>query len=384
MMKTLRLMAVLIGSLVFARTALADWSPVRRITWTSGGSYSPAVAIDSSGYLHVVWYDPSPGNNEIYYKRSTDGGASWSLSQRLTWTSEHSLDPDIAVDSLGGVHVVWHDYTPGNAEVYYKGSTDGGASWLPSQRLTWTPATSELPAVAVDAVDRIHLIWDDFAPGNSELYYKRSLTGGSSWTPTQRLTWNSGQSYSARIACSPAGHLHVVWGDNTPGSNEIYYLGGQSGGATWSSPKRLTWNSGASYSPAIAAHSSGLLHVVWWDTTPGQTAIYYKNSPDGGATWASARRLTWTFGWAYSPALKLGFSGQLHLVWMDLIDSNWEIFYKKSTDEGATWGSTQRRTWTTSGNSYFPALAFDSLGFLHIVWSDDTPGNAEIYYLKGK
>ena len=137
-MKPIKLVMVLIGSLVFVATAPADWSAVRRITWTSGGSYYPALAIDASGYLHVVWHDDTPGNYQIYYKRSTDGGTTWSANQRLTWTSNDSITPDIAVDPPGRVHVVWHDYTPGNAEIYYKRSTDGGASWLPSQRLTWT------------------------------------------------------------------------------------------------------------------------------------------------------------------------------------------------------------------------------------------------------
>jgi len=382
-MKPIRFAIVLIGSLVFARTALADWSAVRRITWTSGGSYYPALAIDASGYLHVAWHDDTPGNYQLYYKRSTDGGTSWSANQRLTWTSNDSFTPDIAADSLGGVHVVWNDYSSGNAEVYYKRSTDGGASWLPSQRLTWTSTADEFPAIAVDGVDRIHVIWDDYAPGYSDIYYRRSLTGGSSWAAAQRLTWTSSWSSGPAIACTPSGHLHVVWYDYTPGNDEIYYIAGSNGGTTWSSPRRLTWNSGSSDYPAIAAHASGLLHVVWWDKTPGPAEIYYKNSPDGGASWTSTKRLTWTPGASYRPAIKLGFSGQLHLVWDDLSVSNGEIFYKKSTDEGATWGSTQRRTWN-SGLSNSPAIAFDSSGDLHVVWSDETPGNYEIYYLKGK
>jgi len=381
-MKTLRLMAVLIGSLVLVPSALADWSPVRRITWTSGGSYYPAIAIDSSGNLHAVWYDNTPGNDEIYYKKSTDEGASWLPSQRLTWTSDSSYDPDIAVDSLGGVHVVWHDYTPGNSEIYYRGSTDGGTSWLPSQRLTWTPDASKLPAVAVDGVDRIHAVWEDHTPGYPDIYYRRSLTGGVTWTPTQRLTWNSGNSSYPGIACSPAGHLHVVWSDDSPGNCEIYYIAASNGGTTWSSPRRLTWNSGSSNWPAIAAQASGILHVVWWDTTPGMSDIYYKNSPDGGANWASAKRITWTPGGSFRPAIKLGFSGQLHLIWDESPGSSQEIFYKKSTDGGAAWGSTQRLTWN-SGWSSCPAIAFDSSGFLHVVWCDDTPGNWEIYYMKG-
>ena len=146
---------------------------------------------------------------------------------------------------------------------------------------------------------------------------------------------------------------------------------------------RLTCEFGPFRLSGYRRYASGLLHVVWWNTTPGGEAeIYYKDSPDGGTIWTSARRLTWTPGISYSPDIRLGFSGQLHVVWRDLAASNEEIFYKKSPDGGATWGSTQRRTWT-SGSSYEPAIAFDSSGDLHVVWCDDTPGNYEIYYLKG-
>ena len=383
-MKSIRLLAVLVVFLIVAQAAQADWSTVRRITWTTGGSYNPAIAIDSSGNLHAVWQDHTPGNPEIYYKKSTDGGATWSPSRRLTWTSGASYEPDIAVDSSGRVHVVWYDDTPGHFEIYYRGSTDGGTSWLPSLRLTWTSVAAELPVIAVDGVERIHVVWHDYTPGNPDIYYRRSLTGGVSWTATQRLTWSSGNSMNPAIACSPAGHLHVVWSDETPGNYEIYYVAGSNGGTTWSSPRRLTWNSGTSSSPDIAAHASGLIHVVWFDFSPWVLSeIYYKNSPDGGASWTSAKRLTWTPGGSYYPAIQLGFSGQVHLFWNGYVGSSQEIFYKKSTDGGATWGSTQRRTWT-SGSSSSPAIAFDGSGDLHIVWNDDTPGNAEIYYLKGK
>ena len=48
------------------------------------------------------------------------GDATWTTSQRLTWNSDDSLWPDIAVDSSGNVHLVWYDYTPGMPEIYYR------------------------------------------------------------------------------------------------------------------------------------------------------------------------------------------------------------------------------------------------------------------------
>jgi hypothetical protein len=44
----------------------------------------------------------------------------WATSRRLTWTSGHSVHPAIAADSFGNLHVVWPDWTPGKAEIYYR------------------------------------------------------------------------------------------------------------------------------------------------------------------------------------------------------------------------------------------------------------------------
>lgn len=69
MRKYLRFFALLAGLFWQTPDALADWSAAKRITWTSGFSSSPAIAVGSTDTLHVVWADPTPGNWEIYYKK---------------------------------------------------------------------------------------------------------------------------------------------------------------------------------------------------------------------------------------------------------------------------------------------------------------------------
>jgi hypothetical protein len=71
----------------------------------------------------MAWYDDTPGASEIYYKRSTDGGSTWGMSQRLTWTSDTSSTPVLAIESNNALHLVWEDNTPGNYEIYYKKGT---------------------------------------------------------------------------------------------------------------------------------------------------------------------------------------------------------------------------------------------------------------------
>jgi|MudIll2142460700_1097286.scaffolds.fasta_scaffold415409_2 hypothetical protein len=67
-----------LGLFLLARSVQADWQPAKRLTWISGDSFQPRIAGDSSGNLHVVWYASVSGDNNIYYKQSTDAGATWS------------------------------------------------------------------------------------------------------------------------------------------------------------------------------------------------------------------------------------------------------------------------------------------------------------------
>ncbi len=378
-MKRMGLMSVSLGFFFSLQLSLHGWDLVKRLTWTSGDSELSAIAADSNGHLHVVWADKTPGNEEIFYKKSTDQGSTWGPNQRLTSNSGTSLSPAIAVDGLDNIHVVWTDNTPGNDEICYKKSTNGGSIWAPSRRLTWTPGGSINPAIAIDTSGTLNVVWNDATPGNWEVYFKKSTNEGSTWTPTQRLTFTSGLSYNEAIAVDPSGNLHVLWSSDAPGNEEIYYKRSTDGGSSWTPSQRLTWNSGWSRGSVIAADVSGNIHAVWADVTPGNWEIYYKKSMDGGSTWTPNQRLTWNSGYSGSPAIAVDASGNLHLAWNDDTSYNWEIYYKSSTTGGASWTTSQRVTWN-SGYSGDPAIAVDGLYYIHVVWTDDTPGGYEIYY----
>jgi hypothetical protein len=377
-MKRFGQMIVALGIFLLAQVAQADWTPAKRLTWTAGASVDMNIISDSSGKLHLVWADSTPGNLEIYYKKSINGGTTWSANKRLTWTAGDSRYPASAADPFGGLHVVWYDDTPGNAEIYYSKSTDGGATWSPSKRLTWTVGNSFWLALAVDSSGYIHVVWSDPTPGNAELYYKKSMDGGSSWTASKRLTWTSELSSAPDIAVDSSNSLYVVWHDMTPGNLEIYCRKSPDGGATWTSSQRLTLNSGDSLFPDIVRDSAGNLHVVWEDFTPGKWEIYYKKSTNGGISWSASKRITWTSGTSWWPAIAIDSAGNLLLVWQDDTPGGTDIYYGKSPDGGATWNPFQRLTWTLSAG--YPDLTADPNGNHHLVYNI---GNTDIYYKKG-
>jgi len=381
MKRTVPMVAAL-GLFLFAQAAQADWTPAKRLTWTSGKSSVPAAAADSNGAVHIVWEDNTPGNSEIYYKRSPDGGTTWTAAQRLTWNSGESIFPAIAIDPGNTIHVVWQDSTPGIDEIYYTRSSDGGLTWSAVRRLTWTSGSSGGPNIAIDSSPAIHIVWMDYTPSNYEVYYTNSMDAGLTWGPARRLTWTTTSSFYPVIASYSTHYVHVVWYDDTSGNLEVYYKRSWDRGSTWGTAKRLTVNSGLSGYPFAAAGSIGDIHIVWQDDTPGNQEIYYRRSTDGGSNWDTVRRLTWTLGWSYFPAMGIDSNDDIHIVWHDDTPGDSEIYYKSSLDGGSTWSATQRLTWM-SGSSVYPAMAIGTGDALHLVWSDGTPGNYEIYYRKG-
>jgi hypothetical protein len=303
-------------------------------------------------------------------------------NRKLTWASSAFGNVQAAVDTADNIHLVWQNTPPGDGELYYKKSMNGGATWTPNQRITWTSASSESPSLSVDSLGNIHVVWEEYTPAETEVYYKKSTDGGLTWTAGQRLSWTPGYSRCAKIASHWSGGLYVVWGVNNNGNDEVYFRKGTIGGPTWSTGQKVTWTPGNSSLPALAVDFSGNLHLAWIDDTPGNLEVYYQKSTNDGVSWSAAQRVTWTPGYSNCPSLAVDTAGNPYVVWEDDAPGKEEIYYRRSTDGGVSWSTWQRLTWN-SGYSYGPAVALDPSGCPHVLWWDDTPGNFEIHYKRG-
>jgi hypothetical protein len=378
-MKRLRLAMIAALAYFYSLRRLVQWTSPRGSPglWVNLLSF---IARDLTG-TPCVLEDYTPGNAEIFQEESTDLGAVWTSNQRLTWNSGASGWPVMTLDVGNYIHVLWEDDTPGKSEIFHKKSTNLGDTWLGVKNLSSTPGDSWNVTVALDASGTLHVLWNDKTPGNYEIYYTRSTDRGDTWAVSQRLTWTAADSWSPEIVMDFSNNIHVVWFEFTAGNAEIFYKRSTDQGITWAATQRLCWTSGFSLEPAITADSSGNIHVIWSDNSPGNNEIYYKKSPDKGVTWAPLRKLTWTAGESAYPRIVFDAWDNIHLVWMDNTPGNAEIYYKVSTDGGVSWSAAQRLT-STSGNSFNPFLAVDTYGNLHVVWHDDTPGNFQIYYKK--
>lgn len=369
--------------LLFSVSLNAQWEPDVRLTnaesnsWTTNNNAWCIAAKEN--VVHITWGDIRDGDREIYYKRSTDGGTTWGADIRLTNTISYSEGPSIAV-SDSHVHVVWQDYRDGNYEIYSKHSTDGGITWGNDIRQTKNINTSLSPCIASSGL-LVHIVWHDERdynyPYKSEIYYKRSTDGGLTWGEDIRLTFSV--SYSAYSSIVVSGSLmHLVWMDNRDGLGEIYYKRSTDSGINWGADTRLTNEYYDSWSPSIAA-SGKLVHIVWSDSRNGYDEIYYKRSTDDGITWGADNRLTNAPFNSNSPSVAVS-DKLVHVAWDDWRDNDREIYYKRSTNGGITWGVDTRLT-NAIYNSERPSIAVSG-SHVNVVWTDSRNGyiNSEIYY----
>ena len=306
-----------------------SWDSDTRLTNNSAISHFPSIAV-SGPVVHVVWEEYRDGNGEIYYKRSTDAGVSWGADTRLTNNSSQSLSPSVAVsDSF--VHVTWYDLRDGNSEIYYKRSDDGGLNWGTDMRLTNNTSGSTVPAIAASGTI-VHIAWEEYRHGPAEIYYKRSSDGGATWGTDTRLTNNSANSFSPSIATSNS-DVNIAWFDHRDGNDEIYSKHSADGGLNWGVDTRVTTNAAVSNYPSVSV-SGSKVHLVWFDERDGNTEIYYNRSTDSGATWGADFRLTNDAARSTDPCAAVSGSN-VHVIWTDARDNsptytgNYEIYYKR-------------------------------------------------------
>jgi hypothetical protein len=256
------------------------WDTTRRLTNASGLSSLPAITA-SGGNVHVVWSDQRDSAYEIYHVGSTDDGTTWGVEQRLTNAEGTSYNHGVTATGTI-VNVIWNDTRDTSgffAEVYQKRSTDGGVSWSEDIRLTWSPTTAVLPSSTLSG-SVLHLVYSDNRSGAQDLYYRRSSDLGATWEPERRLTEDPGASGWASIGAN-GDIVYVVWVDNRLGPNELFFKRSLDGGTTWEEDARLVTSSINAERPSVAL-SGDLVHAIWTDSHSGNTEIYYKRNIEGG------------------------------------------------------------------------------------------------------
>ncbi len=315
----------------------------------------------------------------------------WEIPKKISSTPHYSLDPSIALDSKGNLHVVWSD-TGGGNEVFYTKLDKDGEKIVDDTRLTFNPMHSFNPSIAVDSSDLIHVAFTDARDGNAEIYYTRLDNEGNTLQDDFRVTRNKWVSFSPVIVVDSDENVHIVWSDNREKYDvfNLYYTKLSKDGRKLVNDIKITENEGHwSVEPSIALDSHDNIHIIWVDNRNGLAGggwdIFYKKLDNQGKTIVDDLQLTYNTFWDLSPSIALDPMDNIHLAWAQNREDSWEIFYMKLNNEGNK--MSERRLTFDPTNSESPYIAIDSNNNIHIVWTNwdqawPTFNMIEIYYTK--
>ncbi|MCG2825278.1 MAG: hypothetical protein L6265_01650 [Thermoplasmatales archaeon] len=146
-----------------------------------GAKNYPSVAVDSQNNVHVVWLDtrddPEAIKGEIYYTKLDTNGDILVNNSKLTEHYESSWAPSIAIDKQNNVHIVWLiDHNASHNELRYMKLDNDGNIIINDTYLTESCAKDadyfSIPRIAIDSMNRLHVVFMDDGDGNYEIYYK--------------------------------------------------------------------------------------------------------------------------------------------------------------------------------------------------------------------
>lgn len=307
------------------------WSSDIRLTFDTSGVYRPSIYADRNNVL-LVWEDNRNGS-EIYFKKSTNCGITWGPDTRLTYDPYYSLFPSVCSNN-NIIHIVWGDTrTDNSGDIFYKRSTDNGITWSNDLRFTDTQNGNYFPSISISGTN-VHVIWEDRRNGQSgEIYYRRSTDNGASWENEVRLTNNPANSWMPALSVNGS-NVQIVWLDQRTGSFEVYNKFSTDNGVSWSTDTKVTNGFSFTNIGSVSIFNKGnMVFLSWPDSRSGNEEIYFNNSTNNGTSWNTDQRLTNSAGISVNTSVSASFN-KIFNVWTDSRDGNKEIYFKKNILNG--------------------------------------------------
>ena len=362
----------------------------------SGLDGTPQVTNDGAGSWVAVWYsnDSLGGtigtDRDILVSRSDDNGVTWTAAAALNTNaasdSGSDWEPQITTDAAGNWVAVWASADSLGAtigadyDIFVSRSSDAGATWAAPAALNTNAATDSgsdtYPQVMTDGAGNWVAVWQSNDSLGStigsdfDILVARSSDAGATWTAPAALGTNAvsdvGHDRRPQVTTDGAGNWVAVWDSSDllggPIGSDLDILVARSSdvGATWTAPAALNTNaatdSGLDWAPQVTTDGAGSWVAAWQSTDSlGATIgteydIFFSRSSDAGATWSAPAALNTNAatdsGEDFVPQVTTDGAGNWVVVWRSddslggTTGSDWDILFARSSDAGETWTAT--------------------------------------------
>lgn len=341
-----------------------NWAEPNDIVPPSADIVRNAIATDLAGNVHLIFGGSVYGNFAMYHQQApldeAWSAAAWSAPHRIN--QGISYMGDIAVDSRGVIHVIYDDTLhyasedrPAMADIFYRRSADGGRTWSAPVNLYPEPLTgSARPYMEIDSKDVIHVTWDEgwdrLSGATSDTHYGvyvSSSNGGETWTSPVVIDYPDATVVQLTVGSNGQGDVILVW--RATSHDELFYQHSTDGGHSWGEPSAIPQVFARPWTIPfdmydMAADSAGHIHllVVGRESQEENALLGVYHLLWDGDAWSIPTKIFASEGlYPEYPKIVVHEGNQIHAAWF--------------TREGNVWEQdTNREIWYSSSQSSAP------------------------------
>lgn len=419
--RTVQKLVICLVLTLTAKAALAasGFTPQRRLGYTTGDQWEPALATDAHDHIYILFPQYGPVAQcpactapTMVLLTSNDNGLSWEPPQPLLTSSSGQFDAQIKVDPVDR-QTLYASWMQGRHDIVVARSQDFGRSWYFSIAEHSPEVVIDKPVLAVRGAN-VYVSFNH----DQTLAVAASHDYAQNFSPTV-LNPGAGPGWSlaAGATVDPVGNVYFSWTayprtDILTRPVEVFVSRSADGGRNWSTTPMdvSTAAPGCSVQVcsagflasqmALASDDAGIIYALWNSDSVvgGPERIYFSSSTNEGQNWSARVDVSNApFDVEHCfPAITAGPAGDVRIAWMDTreVDTQnhalWNTFYRASTNGGATWSPESQLSSPVRGYDYilpngflFPfgnlfSIGIDNLGSTHAVW-----GEGRNYWLPG-
>jgi hypothetical protein len=403
--------------------------------------YSQVATYKNNTY--VVWEEETPSatadngesssrgstNYDIFFKKTTDGGLTFSKVINISYNAGFSQHPQIAV-SGSKVYLAWTDDTSSNKQILFRMSSDEGSSFGRTIKLSDSPSESYNQEISAYG-NNVYVVWEnkysntnnmrDTSTTNAmdinndidseslaankyaikkfdRILFKASTDGGSSFKNEKIITARvEGIAQMYPKIAAFGNDVYLTWSLGMPTSRVqdrisdyqindvdreqgIFFTKSSDSGESFTNIVKV--NSKASHAGESQIAASGnKVYIVWSGNSDNliPNDLFLIRSTDNGNNFTTESSLSKK----NSLNAELAVNGNnVYIIWQDFLrPNNQEILIKKSSDGGETFTDISTNLSNNKGTSECPSISI-SQNVVYTLWEDDTPGNHEIYFAR--
>ena len=298
-----------------------------------------------------------------------------------------NLFPSLLQRASGDVWLAYQKSSAASADDIYL-MVNNGFGWGSQLPLITGPLHDVTPSLVELRNGTIIMVWPSKRAADYDLY-TMSYTRDQ-WSSPTLLTQGLGDDFNPALVRAHDGRVWMVWSRSTlaNGGGDLYYR--IFNGISWGPEQALVTGLYEEKFPAITQARDRRIWVVWESNSAGNARINYKIFD--GTTWTSTVPLTLTNDNDKWPSIAQDRSGTIWIFWSRELHTNdptrpfqWDLFYKSSTTNGATWSLDTALFPEDATDDWHPSLAQGRDRSLWLVWNSDRPslyGTHNLYLVK--